>query len=226
MALGKRKRHVKQASMWVATQDLPRSAAHPFYMRLNQIIDRQDFDSYVERLCQRFYADEGRPGLPPRRYFRLLLIGCFEGLDAERAIAWRAVDSFALRDFLGLVLPEHRSFGHATLTGGRQSSGWISKTGPLQTALAMERPGEPEGMSRASEMAADGRARKCCQAKSSIPDLSSAHQRATPGEDFLRDADDICDLMGSGAHLLGHSYGGLGALRAAARSGRRAARSS
>ena len=91
--------------MWVATQDLPRSAAHPFYTRLNQILDTHGFDGYVEGLCQCFYAEEGRPGLPPGRYFRLLLIGYFEGLDAERAIAWRAADSFALREFLGLVLP-------------------------------------------------------------------------------------------------------------------------
>ena len=92
--------------MWVATQDLPRSAAHPFYTRLNQILDDADFDGYVESLCQRFYADEiGRPVLPPGRYFRLLLVGYFEGLDAERAIAWRAADSFALREFLGVVLP-------------------------------------------------------------------------------------------------------------------------
>jgi hypothetical protein len=62
-------------------------------------------DGYVEGLCERFYADEGRPGPPPGRYFHLLLIGYFEGLDAERAIAWRAVDSFALSEFLGLVLP-------------------------------------------------------------------------------------------------------------------------
>ena len=76
MAMGKRRRHAKQASMWVATEDLPRSAAHPFYRRLNQILDQDDFDGYVEGLCQRFYADEvGRPGLPPGRYFRLLLIG-------------------------------------------------------------------------------------------------------------------------------------------------------
>ena len=72
MAMGKRRRHTKQASMWVvATQDLPRSAAHPFYTRLNQILDHHDFDAYVESLCQWFYADEGRPGLPPGRYFRL-----------------------------------------------------------------------------------------------------------------------------------------------------------
>ena len=79
--------------MWVATQDLPRSAAHPFYARLNQILDPHDFDSFVEGLCERFYADEGRPGLPPGRYFRLLLIGYFEGSDGDRAIAWRAANS-------------------------------------------------------------------------------------------------------------------------------------
>jgi hypothetical protein len=91
MAMGKRKRHARQTSMWVATRDLPRSAAHPFYSRLNQILDEHDFDGYVEGLCRRFYADDGRPGLAPGRYFRLLLIGYFEGLDAERAIAWRAL---------------------------------------------------------------------------------------------------------------------------------------
>jgi transposase len=85
MAMGKRLRDAKQRAMWVATQDLPRSAAHPFYTRLNQILDEHDFDEYVEGLCERFYADEGRPGLSPGRYFRLLLIGYFEGLDAERA---------------------------------------------------------------------------------------------------------------------------------------------
>jgi transposase len=107
MAMGKRRRRAKQASMWVATQDLPRSAAHPFYTRLNQILDRADFDTYVEALCQGFYADDvGRPGLPPGRYFRLLLLGYFEGLDSERAIAWRAADSLSIRSFLGLDLHE------------------------------------------------------------------------------------------------------------------------
>ncbi len=105
--MGKRRRRAKQTSMWVATQDLPRSAAHPFYTRLNQILDGADFDTYVEALCQRFYADEvGRPGLPPGRYFRILLLGYFEGLDSERAIAWRAADSLSVRSFLGLELHE------------------------------------------------------------------------------------------------------------------------
>jgi transposase len=85
MAMGKRRRP-KQTSIWVATQDLPRSAAHPFYTRLNQILDQADFDRYVESLCEGFYADEiGRPGLPPGRYFRMPLLGYFEGLDSERA---------------------------------------------------------------------------------------------------------------------------------------------
>jgi transposase len=119
MAMGKRRRRSKQASMWVATQDLPRSAAHPFYTRLNQILDEHDFDGYVEGLCQQFYADDGRPGLPPGRYFRLLLIGYFEGVDAERAIAWRAADSFALREFLGLVLPEAPP-DHSTISRTRR----------------------------------------------------------------------------------------------------------
>src|SRR5687767_1878840 len=119
MAMGKRKRHAKQRSMWVATHDLPRSAAHPFYTRLNQILDKHDFDGYVEGLCEQFYADDGRPGLPPGRYFRLLLIGYFEGLDAERAIAWRAADSFALREFLGLVLPDAPP-DHSTISRTRR----------------------------------------------------------------------------------------------------------
>jgi transposase len=118
MAIGKRKGPRSQASLWVATPDLPRSAAQPFYTRLNQILDQHDFDGYVEGLCQRFYADHGRPGLPPGRYFRLLLIGYFEGLDAERAIAWRAADSFALRQFLGLVLPEAPD--HSTISRTRR----------------------------------------------------------------------------------------------------------
>jgi transposase len=118
--MGKRRRRPKQTSMWVATHDLPRSAAHPFYTRLNQILDTADFDGYVETLCRRFYADEiGRPGLPPGRYFRLLLIGYFEGLDAERAMAWRAADSFALREFLGLVLPEAPP-DHSTISRTRR----------------------------------------------------------------------------------------------------------
>src|SRR3954463_9506836 len=120
MAMGKRKHHAKQGAMWVATQDLPRSAAHPFYTRLNQILDKAHFDGYVESRCQRFYADEiGRPGLPPGRYFRMLLLGYFEGLDSERAITWRAADSLSVRGFLDLELQEPTP-DHSTISRTRR----------------------------------------------------------------------------------------------------------
>lgn len=120
MAMGKRKRRLRQASMWIATSDLPITAAHPFYDRLNRILDDAKFDAFVEAQCATFYAETlGRPSLAPGRYFRLLLIGYFEGLDSERAIAWRAADSFALRRFLGLELPEAPP-DHSTISRTRR----------------------------------------------------------------------------------------------------------
>ena len=86
-----------QQAMWVATTDLPQGGGHPFYERLNQILNAAGFDAFVEQLCAPFYARMGRPSLAPGRYFRLLLVGYFEGLDSERAIAWRAADSLSLR---------------------------------------------------------------------------------------------------------------------------------
>lgn len=106
--------------MWVPTQDLPRSAGHPFYTRLNQILADADFDGYVESLCQPFYAATmGRPSLSPGRYFRMLVLGYFEGLDSERAIAWRAADSLSVRSFLGLELHEAPP-DHSTLSRTRR----------------------------------------------------------------------------------------------------------
>jgi transposase len=103
MAMGKRKKKLRQSTIWIATNDLPRTAAHPFYERINRILDQAEFDAHVEKLCEPFYAERmGRPSLAPGRYFRLLLIGYFEGLDSERAIAWRSADSFSLRQFLDL----------------------------------------------------------------------------------------------------------------------------
>jgi transposase len=83
------------------------SPGHPFYQRLSAILEKAGFDALVERLCRRFYSPVmGRPSLTPGRYFRLLLIGYFEGLDSERGMAWRASDSLAIRSFLGLSLDE------------------------------------------------------------------------------------------------------------------------
>ena len=119
MAMGKRKRN-RQPSMWVATTDLLTAASRPFYMRLNQLLRDHGFDDFAEAQCATFYADTmGRPSLLPGIYFRLLLIGYFEGIDSERGIAWRAADSFALRDFLGVGL-EDAPPDHSTISRTRR----------------------------------------------------------------------------------------------------------
>ena len=118
--MGKKRTRNRQTSMWVATVDLPRSAGHPFYDRLNRVLDDAGFDAFVEAQCAPFYADDiGRPGLAPGRYFRLLLLGYFEGLDSERAIAWRAADSLSIRQFLDLELHEAPP-DHSTLSRTRR----------------------------------------------------------------------------------------------------------
>ena len=95
-------RREQQEEFWIPTCTLARPASHPFYERLNQLLAKHDFDRFVEEKCQRFYAATmGRPGLAPGIYFRLLLIGYFEGIDSERGIAWRAGDSLSIREFVG-----------------------------------------------------------------------------------------------------------------------------
>jgi transposase len=106
--------------MWIAVNDLPATGGHPFYQRLNQVLDTHGFDTFVEGQCAPFYATTvGRPSLTPGTYFRLLLIGYFEGIDAERGIAWRAADSLALRGFLGLGLEEAPP-DHSTISRTRR----------------------------------------------------------------------------------------------------------
>ena len=97
MAMGKPRRN-RQIDMWVAATELPRAASHPFYAQLNRLLREHGFDDFAEAQCASFYVETiGRPGAPPGIYFRLLLIGYFEGVDSERGIAWRAADSLALR---------------------------------------------------------------------------------------------------------------------------------
>ena len=105
MAMGTRE--TDQPPLWIATSDLPTSPGHPFYARLTTLLDGHHFDRFVEGLCDRFYAPVmGRPSLAPGRYFRLLLVGYFEGIDSERGMAWRATDSLAVRSFLRLAVDE------------------------------------------------------------------------------------------------------------------------
>ena len=116
--MGKKKR--RQETLWVATSDLPTSPGHPFYERLNLILESHGFDRFVEGRSRRFYAaGVGRPGLVPGRYFRLMLLGYFEGLSSERGMAWRASDSLAIRSFLGLALDEGAP-DHSTISRTRR----------------------------------------------------------------------------------------------------------
>jgi transposase len=113
--MGHRQEH-RQADLWVPTTDLPRSPGHVFYEKLNALLAESGFDSHVEDLCRPFYADGvGRDSIPPGAYFRMLLVGYFEALDSQRAIAWRCSDSLSLRAFLGVPLNESTP-DHSSLT--------------------------------------------------------------------------------------------------------------
>src|SRR5712672_3315740 len=119
MAMGTRES--EQGWLWVATAELPKSPGHPFYTRLNALLDANDFDEFVEGQCARFYAPViGRPSLAPGRYFRLLLVGSFEGIDSERGIAWRASDSLSVRAFLRLPVDEPPP-DHSTISRTRRA---------------------------------------------------------------------------------------------------------
>ena len=118
--MGTRKDQEQQEELWVPHQALPQGASHPFYQRLNQLLEESRFDEFVEGRCRRFYAAKrGRPSLVPGVYFRLLLIGYFEGIDSERGIAWRAQDSLALRRFLRVGLEESPP-DHSTISRTRR----------------------------------------------------------------------------------------------------------
>jgi len=120
MAMGTRRKRRRQESLWISVAELPSTAAHPFYQRLNDILDDAGFDAFVEQACETFYAPTmGRPSLAPGIYFRLLLIGYFEGVDSERGIAWRAADSLAIRRFLRVGLDEGVA-DHSTISRTRR----------------------------------------------------------------------------------------------------------
>jgi transposase len=114
MALGKRRE--EQQEMWVATTSLPKSEGHVFYRKLNQLLAEADFDREVEKCCRPYYHSHmGRPSIPPGVYFRMLLVGYFEGIGSQRGIAWRCGDSLSLREFLGVPLTEDTP-DHSSLT--------------------------------------------------------------------------------------------------------------
>ena len=118
--MGTREKRQRQEQLWVMHTELATAPGHPFYKRVNELLDREKFDEMVESECAKFYAEgNGRPSLPPGTYFRLLLIGYFEGLDSERGIAWRVADSLGLRQFLRIGLDEDTP-DHSTISRTRR----------------------------------------------------------------------------------------------------------
>src|SRR3954470_20272768 len=108
----------RQGDLMVTWAEMPRSPGHVFYDRLQAVLIAGGFDGFVETVCQPYYAPKmGAPSVPPGRYFRMHMVGYFEGICSERGLAWRCSDSMSLRDFLRL---EHRG------TGPHHS--WVSKT--------------------------------------------------------------------------------------------------
>jgi transposase len=135
MAMGSRSSR-RQEQLWVARGSIPQAPGHPFYRRLNQLLARHGFDPFVEDICRPFYHERlGRPSVPPGVYFRMLLIGYFEGLDSERGIAWRCEDSLTLREFLGYEItqttPDHSTLSKVReridLQTHQEVFGWVLK---------------------------------------------------------------------------------------------------
>ncbi len=119
MAMGTRKMRERQPDLWYGGE-LPTAPGHPFYKRLNEVLDNAQFDAFCETTCAKFYHHKlGRPSLPPGQYFRIMMIGFFEGLDSERGIAWRLADSLTLRQFLSIALDEQTP-DHVTISRTRR----------------------------------------------------------------------------------------------------------
>jgi transposase len=113
MAMGRREEE-RQRDLFVMAANMPKSPGHAFYRKLNELLAEAGFDRFAESLCEPFYAAvRGRPSIPPGVYFRMLLVGYFEGIGSQRGIAWRCSDSLSLREFLGLAVtddsPDHSS---------------------------------------------------------------------------------------------------------------------
>jgi transposase len=122
MAMGTRKKRERQEALWYRSE-LPAAPGHPFYRRLNEVLEKADFDRFCEKSCAGFYhAKLGRPSLAPGLYFRIMMIGFFEGLDSERGIAWRLADSLTLRQFLSIGLDELTP-DHVTISRTRRLIG-------------------------------------------------------------------------------------------------------
>lgn len=109
------KRQEMQGQFWVETRKLPALKAGRFYERINETLSEIKFAEEVHAVCAPYYSarTDGRPPIDPVVFFKLVMVGFFEGLQSDRAISARAEDSLSVRAFLGYSLeestPDHSS---------------------------------------------------------------------------------------------------------------------
>jgi transposase len=110
------KEKAAQPELWVATQPLAKSAKSSFYSKLDETLESFGFAAKVRQICAPAYKQTGigRPGIDPVVYLKMIMVGFFEDLPSERAIAARCADSMSIRAFLNYELdektPDHSSF--------------------------------------------------------------------------------------------------------------------
>ena len=152
MAMGKR-RVERPGKLWIATTDIARGPGCAFYRGLNRVLDEAGFDDHTQDVCREFYASgRGRPSMPPESYFRLLMVGYFEGIPSERGIAWQLGDSLSLKEFVGL---------------GPTDRGWVSMGIENATLLSIENA-TLSGSRFAVRSQPDSRLRRCVRAVATV----------------------------------------------------------
>ncbi|WP_197525064.1 transposase [Botrimarina hoheduenensis] len=150
----RRRGREQQAELFVTADRLPKSEGHVFYRKLNGLLGEAGFDTFVEGLCEPCYADPsrgGRPSVPPGVYFRMLVVGYFEGIGSQRGIAWRCADSLSLRGFLGVPLTESTP-DHSSLTRIRDRLSIEIHTRVFQFVLALAKE---QGLLKGKTVAVD-----------------------------------------------------------------------
>lgn len=109
------KKKASQPELWINAGEVVMPAKCSFYSKLEETLESFGFADKVRELCASAYdqSGNGRPGIDPAVYLKMMMVGFFEDLPSERAIAARCADSIALRQFLHYELtettPDHSS---------------------------------------------------------------------------------------------------------------------
>lgn len=153
MGMGRKKDREKQQDLWLTASEIVTTPGHVYYERVNTVLHAEKFDQRVEALCRRYYrSDSGRPSVTPGTYFRMLLVGYFEGIDSERGIAWRAADSLSIRRFLGYDLTETTP-DHSTVSRTRRLYSVETHRAVMQWVLKILRK---HGLAQGQSVCIDG----------------------------------------------------------------------